>query len=348
MAVSTSDPYTADPTVPRKITPTGVVLDPLQAQGPDTAPSSQAVPQAAGTPAGTAASINQLPDGAGGAVAVPPPAMSPTLSPLSPGGPNINQIPNAPATIAPAGPAPVTSSAPSSLPGTSTFGADTNLIQTQVDPAASARLLNVQGLGDQALNSVLNGPDRFALAQSKYDTFAQNNASQFQHALHDATGQAAAHGQIGSGQLTNRYGDLTSQFQQADNASRSNFLNDALTGTIGDRLNNLGAAQSYGNSIYGQEASARNEVRGERGYQQSLAEQAIAQRIAQQQMEQGQQAQNFGEAATMYGLGMQGDPTNAYQNAATLASTEAGSNSGDVAALLRLFAQRQNPLPTGY
>jgi hypothetical protein len=102
------------------------------------------------------------------------------------------------------------------------------------------------------------------------------------------------------------------------------------------------------NSIYGQEANARNEVRGERGYQQSLAEQAIAQRIAQNQMEQGQQQQNFGDAATLYGLGNLNDPTNAYQNAAGLASGEAASSSADVGALLRAYlAQRRNPVPEG-
>jgi hypothetical protein len=140
--------------------------------------------------------------------------------------------------------------------------------------------------------------------------------------------------------LTNEYGDLTERYKLDDNTTRANFLDDALTGTIGDRLSNANLARSNENSIYGQEANARNEVRGERGYQQSLAEQAIAQRIAQNQMEQGQQQQNFGDAATLYGLGNLNDPTNAYQNAAGLASGEAASSSADVGALLRAYLAR--------
>jgi hypothetical protein len=174
---------------------------------------------------------------------------------------------------------------------------------------------------------VANGPDRVALGKSYYDTFATQAKGNFDRAIHDATSAAAAHGQIGSGQLTNRYGDLTEAFNRENTGAASDFATHALEGTIGDRLNTLGAARGAENSIYGQEANARNELRGERGYQQSLAEQAIAQRIAQNQMEQGQQAQDFGQAATIYGLGNQGDPTGAYQDAATLSSSEAGANS---------------------
>jgi hypothetical protein len=356
IATTNTNPYVGDPTVPRKVTPTGVVLDPIQAQGPDTAPASPPVPAstprpmaAAQTPPGGpgASAISQLPDGAGGAVTVPPPSMAPGGGFQIPSAPNINQIPNAGATIPPTGPAPVTSSAPGSVPGASTFNAGQNLIQTQIDPAASPRLLGAQNMSDAALAKVENGPDRAQLGQQYYDTFAQRAQNQFGHALTDATNQAAAHGQIGSGMLTNRYGDLTQQFNLDNTTAASDYATRALEGTIGDRLNNLNAARGAENSIYGQEANARNEVRGERGYQQSLAEQAIAQRIAQNQMEQGQQQQNFGDAATLYGLGNANNPTGAYQDAATLASSEAGSNSADVAALLRLFAQNRNPLPQG-
>jgi hypothetical protein len=349
MAVATNNPYTGDPSVPRKITPQGVQLDPQQAQGPDTAPASPPVPAstptpqaAAQTPPGGAgaSAISQLPDGAGGAVTVPPPSMAPGGGFQIPSAPNINLIPNAGTMLPPSGPAPITSSAPGSVPGASTFGADQNLIQTQIDPAASPRLLGAQGLTDSAVSQALTGPDRFAIAKDKYDTFAANADSNFSRKVKDATNAAAAHGQIGSGMLTNEYGDLTERYKLDDNTTRANFLDDALTGTIGDRLSNANLARSNENSIYGQEANARNEVRGERGYQQSLAEQAIAQRIAQNQMEQGQQQQNFGDAATLYGLGNLNDPTNAYQNAAGLASGEAASSSADVGALLRAYLAR--------
>jgi hypothetical protein len=379
MAVPANNPYAGDPNVPRKITPRGVTLDPLQAQGPDTAPASPQVPGSVpgvpggpGAPQPGASAISQLPDGAGGAVTVPPPSMAPGAS--SGGGiisrfrpqpgfgtgstggvgtgfqiptkPNIDPIPTTPPMVGDPVP-PIMSSAPGSIPGTSQFGADQNLIQTQINPAGSPRLLNTQGIADAALDKVANGPDRVALGKQYYDTFATQAKGNFDRAIHDATSAAASHGQIGSGQLTNRYGDLTEAFNRENTGVASDFATHALEGTIGDRLNTLGAARGAENSIYGQEANARNEVRGERDYQRTMAEQAIAQRIAQQQMEQAGEAQDFGQAATLYGLGNQGDPTAAYQDAATLSSSEAGANSADVAALLRLFAQRRNPVPTG-
>jgi hypothetical protein len=324
MALSPTDPYATDPSVPRKITPPGVSLDPLitpQIQQPTTAPQpapAQPAPTSTMKPPSApnintipnaptgASAIGQLPDGAGGAVTVPPPSMAP----------------------------------PSVVPPMTSFSQDSNLINQQINPAASPRLLGAQGLTDSAVSQALTGPDRAQLGQQYYDTFAQRAQNQFGHALTDATNKAAAHGQIGSGMLTNQYGDLTQQFNLDNTTAASDFATRALEGTIGDRLNNAQLARANENSIYGQGANDRNELRGERGYQQNLAEEAIAQRIAQNQMEQGQQQQNFGDAATLYGLGNLNDPTNAYQNAAGLASGEAASSSADVGTLLRAYLAR--------
>jgi hypothetical protein len=230
----------------------------------------------------------------------------------------------------------------------STFSADNNLINSQINPAASARLLSTQGLTDQALQKALNGPDRFAMAGSAYDDFAKLAGANLGRARTDATNQAAAHGQIGSGMLTNRYGDLQERFEMNDQLARSGFLRDALEGTIGDRLNNANLARTAENSIYGQDVNSRNELRGERGYQQNLAEQAIAQRIQQAQMEQGQQQQDFDNAARLYGYGNLNDPTGAYQNAAALSSQEASGAASDTAALLRAWLARGAPQGGGY
>jgi hypothetical protein len=126
-----------------------------------------------------------------------------------------------------------------------------------------------------------------------------------------------------------------------DQLARSGFLREAVEGTIGDRLNNAGLARQNEASIYGQGASDRGELRDERGYQQSLAEQAIQRRIQQQLMEQSQQAQDFGQAATLYGLGQRNDPTGAYQDAASQATAEASGGGADVMALLRMLAQQR-------
>jgi hypothetical protein len=317
--ISATDPYSANPTIPRKVTPTGVVLDPT---GTNPTPTSQP-PQ---TDTTNATTIQQLSDGAGGAVTVPPPSLSPLTPNMTP---NINVIPGVTPTVAaPTPPAP------------GTFNAGTNLINAQVDPAASARLLSAQGLQDQTLQQAVNGPDRFKLAEGAYGDFAKLAQANLGRATQDLTGAAASHGQIGSGMLTNKYGDLNERYQLNDQLARSGFLRDALQGTIGDRLNNASLAQGAASNIYGQEAAARGETRGERDYQQQLAEQAIQRRIQQQALEQQQQGQNFAQGVTLYGLGAQADPTSAYQNAAGLSSGEATAAAGDVGALLRAYLAR--------
>lgn len=248
---------------------------------------------------------------------------------LTPGAPNVNPIPTA---GAPGGAMP------------STFSADQNLINAQINPVASARLLKTQGMTDDALSKVLNGPDRFQLAKGAYDDFSKLAEANLGRQTRNLTNAAAAHGQIGSGMLTNQYGDLNERYQLNDQLARSGFLRDAVEGTVGDRLNNLGAVRGVEGSIYGQEANDRSERRTERGYQRDLAEQAILRRIQQEQMERGQETQDFDQAARLYGLGQASDPTGAYQDAAGLATTEASGGYQDVGALLRLLAQRRNPV----
>jgi hypothetical protein len=51
----------------------------------------------------------------------------------------------------------------------------------------------------------------------------------------DATNAAGAHGQLGSGMLTNRYGDLFSGITAKKKALETRYLADAAAGTIGDR-----------------------------------------------------------------------------------------------------------------
>lgn len=73
----------------------------------------------------------------------------------------------------------------------------------------------------------------------------------------------------------------------------------------------FGDLANYEQGLYGQEQSARNEMRGERGYQQGLDQQAQQDRIAQQAAEFGQQNQNFQNSATMLGAGGY-DPSSVY------------------------------------
>jgi hypothetical protein len=297
---------------------------------PATHPDAQVVPygqpNAGSSMAGQPLARPLTPSDATASIPTSAPTMAPSAAPA-----DTQPWQTGAPTLAPAGTPP------------STFTADQNLINAQINPTPSARLLGAQGQTDASLSKVLDGPDRVALASGAYDDFATRANRNFNRARTDATNDAAAHGQIGSGQLTNRYGDLEETLQENDALARSGLIRDAVTGTIGDRLNNYGAARNAENAAYGEDVGGRNELRGERGYQQSLAEQAIQRRIQQQQAEQGATQQDFQNGATLYGIGNASDPTGAYQNAAANASNEAASSSGDVGALIQAWLRSRQP-----
>jgi hypothetical protein len=314
---------------------------------PSPAPVSKATPAPAGSvqtttanatpgvPTQPATGITQLPDGQGGAIPVPPPSV--TGAPVT--GPGWESgIPG----VTPVGlPAPGTATGDPMTTPPSTFGPGQNLINTQINPTADPRLLKLQGMQDTSLDKILNGPDRNAMARDQYNTWEAATAPGFEHSIQDATDAAAAHGQIRSGQLTNRYGDLAQQRVLDQTTARNQYMQNALEGSIGDTQRGFEDVSGAEGKAFGEGLTGREEMRGERGYQQSQAEQALLNRIRQQQAEAGAEAQSFGEGTTAYGLGMEGDPTGAYQGASAQASDEAAAAAGDTGALLRLLAQRR-------
>jgi hypothetical protein len=231
----------------------------------------------------------------------------------------------------------------SSAPGApGTFGADDNLIASQVLPGANPRLLNMQGLSDDALQKILNSPDRLALAKQYLDSDVLGLNEQYQHDLTDATNFAGTHGQLGSGMVTNRYGDLFAGITGKKKAAELRYLADAAGGTIGDRLNAFDAASGAEGRVFTEGVSDRNESRTERGYQADLAQRALLNRILQNQAESTADQQAFDNAVRLFGLGNANNPEGAYETAAGQATSEAGGQTADVAALIRLLAQRNS------
>lgn len=219
----------------------------------------------------------------------------------------------------------------------STFDENSNMIGNTVLPTASPRLINLQGAQDTALQRITSGPDRLALAKK----YIADSDSEYQRTLKDATNAAAEHGYLGSGRLTNQYGDAADRrTQQIDK-----LLTDASAGTIQDNLNNLNATSGVEGTAYGQEAGSRNELRTERGYEADTAQQAIQRRIQQAAAEAGMSQQDFENAMRVYALGQQGNPETAYENAAATAGAEAAGNTQNMTDLLRYIAARNNPSP---
>lgn len=286
-------------------------------------------------------------------------------------------------------------------PPSDTFSADQNLINSQIlptadprvtqqqqagdaglaaqdaapdiaPPGADPRLLKFQNMTDSLLQQLQSQPDRLGLAKQYYDTFQKQTEPDYQRSLTDATNLGAAHGRLGSGILTNSYGDLAERRLRDVEVQKENLLNSATEGTIADRqkmFENLSAAEqnafgeagantnelqqerdarralvtqhySQADKAIADAASARGEQRGERGYQQNLAEQALLARIQQQMAEGTATQQDYNNALAMFGAGNTGDPTGAYSDAAAAAGATSGQDANDVALLLRLLAQQ--------
>lgn len=328
------EPNGAKPPAPSAIAPpTTVTGDPSIAGQPQIPPApSTTAATTPGQPPSPATGITQLPDGAGGAINVPPPGVTPVP---------YNPIPMTAAGAPPAGPAPVVAPDTGGTVSTSQFGPGGNLINTQINPTADPRTLSLQGLQDATLQKILNGPDRNKMAMDQYNTWDAATAPQLAHSISDATDAAAAHGQIKSGQLTNRYGDLAQQRVLDQTTARNKYMQNALDASIADTQTGFQDVSGAAGTAANQGLTGREELRGERGYQTSQAQQALLNRIRQQQAEAAARAQSLGEGTTTYGMGNEGDPTGALQGASAQSADEAAAAAGDTGALLRILAQRR-------
>lgn len=265
----------------------------------DATMSAEGAAQPGADPGNSAAAISQLPDGNGGTVAVPPLSLAPPSAPSD----ATPWAPVSPATLpASPAPAPAAAAAPAAPwdPAAGRFDATHNAIDSVIQP----------GAGD---------PSRIDLATRYGTIYDQATRPQYEHDITDATDAAAAHGRLGSGILTNRYGDLFTQRQNAKDALEATLRTNAVEGTIADQRSN------------------RGELRTERGYQSSKAAEALAARIAQQQAESGDTQQAFDNAMRTYGLGASSDPSAALLGASGRASAESASGASGVNELLKLI-----------
>jgi hypothetical protein len=129
-----------------------------------------------------------------------------------------------------------------------------------------------------------------ALAKSNFENFAQSTDPEYQATLRDANTAGAGAGQLGSGMLRGRLGDIaTTRARDLQTAATQN-LNDATSGSIDDAYKNIGIAQQ------------------QQGFQQSQQQSAFSQ---QQQTQAMQEALKNGDFQRYYQLlqaGYQGNP----------------------------------------
>ena len=161
------------------------------------------------------------------------------------------------------------------------YGPGSDLQSSTITPANSALTNQAQGAVTHALGSLAALPDRTALAQGNMALLQQQIGDEQTAGMKQIAQQAAALGRVGSGMTTSNYGDLADRLAVEQQRAASGLALDAASGQASDTLNRLGATQSVLGQSAGLDASNRNELRTERGYQTGQAQTAYNQQVQQ-------------------------------------------------------------------
>lgn len=227
---------------------------------------------------------------------------------------------------------------PVAIGSASTFSPTSNSVGSVVAPATSDRLAGMQAQSDAALKGVTQTPDRYALAQQQYGTFADQTDPEYQATLRDATKLSSANGTMGSGMLRTRYGDLALQRGRDLQNERDSLFQTAQQQTMADRQATLAATMGAEGQVNSQDAANRNEQRTERDYQANRGDTALAQMLNQRQVEDGLTGTAFNRAALQTEMGYGNDPALAQLTAAGQSGQQAAGSFNDVGSLLRTLA----------
>ena len=155
------------------------------------------------------------------------------------------------------------------------------------------------GAGNYLGQTIQPGPsvDRIALAQRAWDASVAAGAPAYESALRSAKSEAAGVGQLGSGMLRTRIGDLGLARQRDMDQQRQQLMNDAITGSISDQYQNLGIAQQQQGFQAAQQTT---------DFAQRLAEkqQGLAGTLGLGNLGVAQQQANTAQAGTLGSLGL--------------------------------------------
>ena len=185
-------------------------------------------------------------------------------------------------------------------------------IGSRILPNADPRLANLRGLVDAAAGGLAN-VDRVQLAKDAFNTFKSESDPAYKADLDLAEQYGAAGGQVGSGMLRTKFGNLALQRARDLQNEQDRLIQGATEGSIADAFNKFGALSGAEGQVYGENANDRNELRGERGYQVSLEQQA------------------FERALQSYEVGQQGNPSDYLLQMAK----QYGGSPEEIAALAR-------------
>lgn len=234
--------------------------------------------------------------------------------------------PNNPATLQPT-PAPV------ATPSTPQAPAPPVPLATSptAAPYATASTNTPGGAFDYLTKTIAPGAgvDRLSLAKSNLENYNTATDPEYKASINEAAQGGAAAGQIGSGQLRTRIGDLALARTRDLSTQGTKFLNDATSGSIDDAYKNINIAQD------------------QQRFQAGQQETAFSQAQRQQAMDEALRSGDFQRYYQLLQAGYQGNPSDTqlalagdYGAQASDAGKSAGSLAGNA-----VLAGRKNPLP---
>lgn len=201
------------------------------------------------------------------------------------------------------------------------FGPGNDLRSTQINPFQSPTTQRAGELAGGALESMFATPDRAQLAADALRLFEEQQADERRIGIQDIGREAATLGRIGSGVTTSQLGDLGLQLARERNRMERGLATEAAGQTLADRQARLAAALGTQGQYAGQEAGAREELRGERGFQQQMSQQALQDYInmltLSESLAQGQFGRETTRLGQILGTGFN-DPTSALISAANV------------------------------
>lgn len=291
-----------------------------------TAPRPNIAPSAPGITAPlTRPQIGPTAPAIAGAIGAPPPAARPNI------GPTVPPVPQEP-------PGPITE-----------FGPGNDLRSSQVNPTASDRLKRLQGTVDTGVAAVGSSPSLSDAAAKQFELLGKQSAEQRRLGIQDIGRSAATLGRLGSGMVTTDLGNLEDVLRTREENARAGLSANIAQQEAADRRANLASTSGLEGQVYGQEAGARGEVRGERGYQTDTAQTALENRIRQKALEESLTQGQFGRELGGAGVGLQAGEI--QSNAANQASGAAGDVLSNLGLQQSLDAYTKanptTPLPAG-
>lgn len=304
------------------------------------------------------------PAGAGSTTPLPPPPGD-GVTPQLPFGNGVNPLAPTGGMI-PSGMNP--STAPVLMPGpTQTAPANPNdLGNTLIAPTAPASLTGAAEQWRQKFSGELMptdvpyealGGNRREALNSLLSDFDTQTAERDDNAVTSLGRRDAALGRLGSGMTSQGIAQIGRQSARDKAMFRNSLAADTIDKEFGDRFADrsfkygvgrdnqrartdairdaFGYGRDYAGLDYGAEQDYRNELRGERGYQDSRDAYATDRRIQERQLQEDLTNSGFNRDAQRYSIGTSGSPVGVYGGAAG----DLSGQSGDTMNALMMYLQ---------